>query len=276
MLPYSGQDVEVTITVICEYITNRFRQYETIANVFGPPVKTRDKKRSHLPGIEITAGAAIIGEGEGAGEPGGGGGQDEVQDEDEYDNAEYDDEYEDEEVDGEYADEDQYKAEHHREAESKQTKYKNDEVDRPAECTYTELPPDCLFCWKQDMPAQHWMSDCKKVKTSSNAELQQMGFCTLCLYLKKTNSQHLCKSYFSRNKLFCQQSGVHRHLYSSPSTHERTVLLDSVAESYEDDAEEDKLLVLRAQGVRLEDYDTTDNEYCNEHDSGHTEGYDDW
>ena len=56
----------------------------------------------------------------------------------------------------------------------------------------------------------------------------------------------------------------------------RTVLLDSVSESYEDDAEEEKLPVLRAQGVTPEDYDTTDDEYGNEHDVGHREGYDDW
>ena len=37
MLPYFGQEVEVTISVIRLYITNRFRQYETIANVCGPP-----------------------------------------------------------------------------------------------------------------------------------------------------------------------------------------------------------------------------------------------
>ena len=133
MLPYFGQEIEVTISVIRLFMTNRFLQYEIIANVCGPPVKTRDKKVSHLDSVEITAGAATIGEGKGAEEPGGGGGcgrpggggQDEAQDEDEYDNAEYDEEYEDEEVDGEYADEDQYKAEHHREAETKQTKYKN-------------------------------------------------------------------------------------------------------------------------------------------------------
>ena len=49
---------------------------------------------------------------------------------------------------------------------------------------------------------------------------------------------------------------------------------DSVAESYEDDAEEEKLPVLRAQGVTLEDYDTTDDEYGYEYDSGYSEGYD--
>ena len=53
------------------------------------------------------------------------------------------------------------------------------------------------------------------------------------------------------------------------------VLPDSVAESYEDDAEEEKLLALRAQGVTLEDYDTTDDEYGYEYDGGHSEGYDD-
>ena len=98
------------------------------------PVKTRDKKVSHLAGVEITAGAATIGGNEGAeepgggggcGRPGGGGGQDEAQDQDEYDNAEYDEEYEDEEVYGEYDNEDQYEAEPHREAKTRQTKYKN-------------------------------------------------------------------------------------------------------------------------------------------------------
>ena len=117
------------------------------------------------------------------------------------------------------------------------------------------------------MPAQHWLSDCTKVKTSSKAELKQMGFCTFCLYLKKTNSQHWCKSYFSRTKLFCQQCGVHSHLCSSPSSHERTVLPD--------DAEEEKLPVLTAQGVTLEDYDTTEDEYGYEHDGGHSDGYED-
>ena len=50
-------------------------------------------------------------------------------------------------------------------------------------------------------------------------------------------------------------------------SHERIMLPDY--------AEEEKLPVLTAQGVTLEDYDTTDDEYDYEHDGGHTDGYED-
>ena len=94
-----------------------------------------------------------------------------------------------------------------------------------------------------------------------------MGFCSLCLYLKRPYSQHWCKEYFGRNKLFCEKCVVHVGICNIPSTHKKTCLPYSVAEKGNedteepDDAEEEKLPVLTAQGVTLEDYDPTDDEY---------------
>ena len=104
-----------------------------------------------------------------------------------------------------------------------------------------------------------------------------MGFCTLCLYLKKPNTQHWCKDYFSRNKLFCERCVVHSNICTSPSTHEKTVLPDSVAEEYDDDAEEEEPPeiddVVRAQCVTLEEYDHNEYDYGYENNDGHD---DDW
>ena len=84
MLPYLGQDIIVTILVICLYITNRFLEYEMISNALGPPLKAKEPKTPRLPNVEITAGAATIANGTradgssgqgGRGGRGGGGGR---------------------------------------------------------------------------------------------------------------------------------------------------------------------------------------------------------
>ena len=48
---------------------------------------------------------------------------------------------------------------------------------------------------------------------------------------------------------------------NSPSTHEKTCLPYSVAEKGDEDTGEEKLPVLTAQGLTLEEYDTADDEY---------------
>ena len=107
--------------------------------------------------------------------------------------------------------------------------------------------------------------------TSSKAELQQMGFCTLCLYLKRRNTEHWCKDYFYRNKLYCEKCKVHVSMCTRPSNHEKTVLPDSVDETYDDEAEKEPpepYGVVRAQFVTLEDYDHAD------YDDGYVENMD--
>ena len=111
------------------------------------------------------------------------------------------------------------------------------------------------------MTTDLWMSDCKEVKASSKTEIQQMGFCSLCLYLKRPYPQHWCKEYFGQKKLFCEKCVVHVSLCNSPSTHEKTCLPYSVAEKGDEDTREEKLPVLTAQGLTLEEYDTADDEY---------------
>ena len=54
---------------------------------------------------------------------------------------------------------------------------------------------------------------------------------------------------------------VHVSLCHSPSTHEKTCLPYSVAEKGDEDTREEKLPVLIAQGLTLEEYDTADDEY---------------
>ena len=54
----------------------------------------------------------------------------------------------------------------------------------------------CLYCNKKDMPHKHWISKCRSVNSRCEAELQQLFFCTLCLYLKKRNQEHWCKDFF--------------------------------------------------------------------------------
>ena len=67
-------DVGVIVTLIRQYITNRFCEYKTMANALGPPIKPKEPKLPRLPSVDITAVAATTEEGEGAGGPGGRGG----------------------------------------------------------------------------------------------------------------------------------------------------------------------------------------------------------
>ena len=61
-------DVKVTVMVIRQYIINRFREYETMANALGPTIKPKQEpKLPRLPPVDITVGAAITEGGEGAG-----------------------------------------------------------------------------------------------------------------------------------------------------------------------------------------------------------------
>ena len=125
------------------------------------------------------------------------------------------------------------------------------------------------------MTADHWMSSCKKVKASSKTEIQHMGFCSLCLYLKRPCSWHWCKEYFGRNKLFCEKCVVHVSICKSPSTHEKTCLPYSVAERGDEDAEEPPETddVVMAQCVTLEDFCHTEDDYGYENRDGYD---DDW
>ena len=66
MLPYLGQDIEVTILVICLYITNQCWEYEIMSNALGPPLKAKEQKTPRLPDVEITLGAATTADGAGA------------------------------------------------------------------------------------------------------------------------------------------------------------------------------------------------------------------
>ena len=66
--------MKVSVTVIRQYITNRFREYEIMANVLGPPIKPKYEPKLPRP-VDITAGAAITEGGEGAAGRGGRGGR---------------------------------------------------------------------------------------------------------------------------------------------------------------------------------------------------------
>ena len=106
-----------------------------------------------------------------------------------------------------------------------------------------------------------------------------MGFCSLCLYLKQPYSQHWCKEYFGRNKLFCEKCVVHVSICNSPSTHEKTCLPYSVAEkgnedtAEPDETEEETDDVVRAHCVTLEDFGHTEDDYDYENHNGYDE---DW
>ena len=216
ILHYLKANVKVSVTIIREYVTHRYQQYETMSNVLGSPIRAMEPQLPSRPPVDVIASAAAMEEDEGAGGGGDKGGAEE-QGEEEYDDEEYDEEYDDEE----YEDEGQYEDEPEEKAETKLKEHERDEVSRPIDKTNHGTPPICLFCQKKGMTADHWMSDCKKVKTSSKTEIQQMGFCSLCLYLKQPYSQHWCKEYFGRNKLFCEKCVVHVSMCNSPSTHEK-------------------------------------------------------
>ena len=125
------------------------------------------------------------------------------------------------------------------------------------------------------MPDKHWISDCRALKSSSKSELQNMWFCTLCLYLKKSNTSHWCKDIFSRNRLSCKKCGVHIKICRKPTTHEASVLPDSASETYDDEGgkeppgpdeclegldqdEEEPGVTSMAGFITLEDYDNND------------------
>ena len=116
--------------------------------------------------------------GDGEGTAGRGGDEGEAEKgEDEYNDEEYAEEYDDNEVyDGEdngFPDNvEQDEDEHKEKVETKQTEHANWEVEKPDNNTHHEIIPNCLFCKKQGMPAQHWMSGCRKMTmSSSKAEL---------------------------------------------------------------------------------------------------------
>ena len=64
ILHYLKANVKVSVTVIRGYITNRFQEYETMANALGPPIKPKYEPKLPRP-VDITAGAAITEGGEG-------------------------------------------------------------------------------------------------------------------------------------------------------------------------------------------------------------------
>ena len=180
VLPYLSQTATTTITDIRLYIENIFREYEMLSSVLGPVNKHKETKNPRLNNAGILSGAAatagLVGDGGkgggGADGPGGGGERDEAQ------------------HDEEYGDEEQYEDELEENGETKLKENERDEVSEPVDRTKHEPPPICLFCKKKGMTTDHWMSNCKKVKASSKTEIQQMGFCSLCLYLKQPYSQH--------------------------------------------------------------------------------------
>ena len=56
ILLYLETDVGVSITVIRQYKPNQFREYETMANALGPPIKPKNKpKLPRFPPVDITA-----------------------------------------------------------------------------------------------------------------------------------------------------------------------------------------------------------------------------
>ena len=70
ILHYLKANVQVSITEIRGYISNRFQEYEAMINALGPPTKQRYEPKLPRP-AEITAGAAITDGGEvGAGRGG--------------------------------------------------------------------------------------------------------------------------------------------------------------------------------------------------------------
>ena len=136
--------MKVSITEIRKYIANRFQEYAAIGNVLDPPPKQKFELKPPRP-AEITAGAAITDGGEASAGRGDEGGAEE-QGEEEYDDEEYNEEHE------------------------------SDEVSRPVDKTYPGILPNCLFCRKKGMTADHWMSDCKKVKASSKLKYNRWVF----------------------------------------------------------------------------------------------------
>ena len=179
-------DTRVSITTMRTYIAQRFKTYEMIASALGVPAKPQfPPPPPRLPPTDITAGSATTKD---------------------------DNKYEDEDEEH-YEDEELYEDEETDEEEEEKTD-KTDEVKKTADSNRTDVIPICLFCTKKNMPDIHWISDCRSLKSSSKLELRNMWFCTLCLYLKKSNTSHWCKDFFSRNRLFCKKKmwGAHQDL----------------------------------------------------------------
>ena len=170
-----------------EYIADRFETYEMLASALpSPPYRFKPP--------DITANSANSA------------------------TTQVSDKYEDE--DGEYEDDEEQPSDSDDEANN----VKPNEVGQSGDTKIRYVNPICLFCQKKDLHDTHWFQNCCLIKPSSKEELHEMLFCTLCLYLKKENTPHCCKEFYSRNRLFCEHCGTHTKLCKDKQTHEASYL----------------------------------------------------
>ena len=159
----------VTIAVMRDYITDRFKTYETIASALGsarnpkPPLP-----HSRIKPANINAASA---------------------------NTQENDKYEDED------DEEQPSY-----SNDEANNVEKNEFKKTGDSKRNYVRPICLFCQKKDLPENHWIQYCVFIKPSSKSELQDMWLCTFCLYLKNNSTMQYCKDFYCRNSFFfCSQ-----------------------------------------------------------------------
>ena len=170
MLPYLAADVQVTITVIREYITNRFKEYKTIQSALGPLLKP--KNESKLPPPEINAGAALMGDGEGtagrggrSGRRGRGGGG--------------------------------WRGGKSGWSDKGNSQDGNTENKPPQKRTYEKATPSCAFCVAKKRPqTTHKIGVCPWISATSKSDLITAlpNLCLGCFKLK-TVGEHTCSAY---------------------------------------------------------------------------------
>ena len=117
----------------------------------------------------------------------------------------------------------------------------DDEEDNEDDDEEDNVNAICLFCREKGKKDKHWKSKCRLIDSNSKGELTNLSFCVLCLYRKKANNEHFCKTFFNRNKLFCKRCSVHVKLCRRPKSHEAVVLTEGaqLAEQNEEQNEED-------------------------------------
>ena len=198
----------MTVTIIRQYITNRFREYDSMASALGPPIKQKYKpKMPRLPSVDITAGAATTEEGDWAGGRGGRvgrGGRN-----------------------GRGGRQGKNKLPY-----NVYSPNGNTEGAPPGKKKYEKQAPSCAFCVaKKRPPNPHYMGACPWISAASKSDLiTTLPNLSLGGLRLKTVGEHKCPDLYKergRKRYFCPVCKLNTNLCKAPTNHTQSFILET-------------------------------------------------
>ena len=84
----------------------------------------------------------------------------------------------------------------------------NEEFEQNNDSKRKHVNPFCLFYNKKGHSDHHWIQYCDLIHPSVKSELQQIYFCTMCLYLKSYGTAHCCKDFYRKKIVFSANSVI--------------------------------------------------------------------